>query len=302
MSAMWVSCGWRKDLSYGRRLVGQVFQPVLRDGPGRRCWSDGSVGQVRKPVPRNLIGPLEKTDCLTTSCALSSPNASLACARGLPRLAPRVKRNPDEVTLVAVTKTVSPRVARLIAEVGVLDLGESRPQELWRKAEELKDLPIRWHLVGHLQRNKVERTLQLVHLIHSVDSLRLLQTFADVAHAPSWPRILLQVNTSREEQKHGFDFEELVREFPRILLATAELDVAGLMTMAAYADDPELARPAFRELHELRDRLLRERPLPNQAPLHHLSMGMSGDFEVAIEEGATIVRIGTTLFDALEAE
>jgi PLP dependent protein len=214
----------------------------------------------------------------------------------------RANRDPAEVTLVAVTKTVSPRVAAMMVELGVADLGENRPQELWRKAAELSHLPIRWHLVGHLQRNKVERTLPLVHLIHSVDSLRLFQAIAAAARTRgSCPPILLQVNASREEQKHGFDVDELVREVPRIVTAAAELDVAGLMAMAAYSEDPELARPAFRELRLFRDRLQREWHL-GADPLNHLSMGMSGDFEVAIEEGATIVRIGTTLFEGLEVE
>jgi pyridoxal phosphate enzyme (YggS family) len=222
----------------------------------------------------------------------------------------RVGRNPEGVTLVAVTKTVSPRVARLIAELGVLDLGESRPQELWRKADTLKDLPIRWHLVGHLQRNKAERTLRLAHMIHSVDSLRLYESIqAEAARQRRHrPEILLQVNISREGQKHGFDYEELRREeakFETTLTdASQELPpllVVGLMGMAAYSDDPESARPAFRELHLIRHRLSEEWLIVGPQ-LEHLSMGMSGDFEVAIEEGATIVRIGTTLFEGLENE
>jgi pyridoxal phosphate enzyme (YggS family) len=215
----------------------------------------------------------------------------------------RAKRDPAQVTLVAVTKTVSPRVAGLLPDLGVHDLGESRPQELWRKAEELKHLPIRWHLVGHLQRNKVERTLPLVHMIHSVDSLRLLHEIADAARIRgSCPPILLQVNASREAQKHGFDYEELVHDVPKIVTATAELDLAGLMGMAAYTDNPEQARSTFRDLRELRDRLWAQPWLVNRHPLPHLSMGMSGDFEVAVEEGATLVRLGTTLFDGLEGE
>ncbi|HKA06402.1 MAG TPA: YggS family pyridoxal phosphate-dependent enzyme [Gemmataceae bacterium] len=212
----------------------------------------------------------------------------------------RVNRNPAGVTLVAVTKTVTPRVAKSAAELGVLDLGESRPQELWRKAEALNDLPIRWHLVGHLQRNKVERALPLVHLIHSVDSLRLLQTIADEGRKRNIrPRVLLQVNASHEEQKHGFDEDELARAEPEV--TGTPVDVLGLMTMAAYSEDSELARPAFVVLRKLRDRLRSEWSLTS-TQLEHLSMGMSGDFEVAVEEGATIVRIGTTLFEGLENE
>lgn len=205
----------------------------------------------------------------------------------------RVGREPGEVTLVAVTKTVSPRVAALMPELGVPDLGENRPQELWRKAEALKGRDIRWHMIGHLQRNKVERTLPLVHLFHGIDSQRLLEAVAaEGAKRGLAPRVLLQVNISHEEQKHGFEAEELTT-----LKLDPPVEVAGLMGMAAYADDPELARPAFAGLRRLRDRLHdRGERLP------HLSMGMSGDFEVAIEEGATLVRVGTTLFEGLERE
>src|SRR5688572_23054606 len=126
----------------------------------------------------------------------------LAAVRGrIAAACARVNRDPSEVSLVAVTKTVSPRVAGTVAELGVLDLGENRPQELWRKAEALRHLPIRWHLVGHLQRNKVERTLPLVHLIHSVDSVRLLEAIAATARKRgACPPVLLEVNASREEQ------------------------------------------------------------------------------------------------------
>jgi pyridoxal phosphate enzyme (YggS family) len=210
----------------------------------------------------------------------------------------RVGRDPGEVTLVAVTKTVSPRVAGALTEVGVIDLGENRPQELWGKAEALKNLPIRWHMIGHLQRNKVERTLPLAHLIHSIDSMRLAQAVTDEGSKHGTrPRVLLQVNASREEQKHGFDFDELVRAEPD--LVRLPLEVVGLMGLAAYSDDPERARPAFAALRQFRDRLQKKWPA---AQLTHLSMGMSGDFEVAIEEGATLVRVGTTLFGGLEGD
>jgi pyridoxal phosphate enzyme (YggS family) len=202
----------------------------------------------------------------------------------------RVGRSTEEVTLVAVTKTVSSRVASFLPELGILDLGENRPQELWRKAEELKHLPIRWHMIGHLQRNKVERTLPLVHLTHAVDSLRLIKAIAAEGHRS---RVLLQVNGSKEEQKHGFDFEELFAATAEIERASVE--VQGLMTMAAYSDEPENARPTFAALRQFRDRLRGE----TGWRVDLLSMGMSGDFEVAIEEGATIVRVGNTLFEGL---
>ena len=213
----------------------------------------------------------------------------------------RVGRDRAEVTLVAVTKTVSPRVAAFLPDLGVPDLGENRPQELWRKAETLKGLPVRWHLIGHLQRNKVERTLPLVHLTHSIDSLRLAEAVAAEGRkrGADEPHVLVQVNASREEQKHGFGFDDLVRAEPD--LVRLPLRIVGLMGMAAYADDPEQARPTFAELRQFRDRLRREWNITG-FQLTHLSMGMSGDFEVAVEEGATLVRVGTTLFDGLEAE
>jgi pyridoxal phosphate enzyme (YggS family) len=215
-----------------------------------------------------------------------------ACRRG--------GRDPSEVTLIAVTKTVSSRVAAALPDVGVFDLGENRPQELWRKIETIQDPRIRWHMIGHLQRNKVERTLPSVHLIHSIDSFRLAQSVAgEGARRGSRPRVLLQVNASREEQKHGFEIDELIRAEPD--LVRLPLEVIGLMGMAAFSDDPETARPTFRELRQFRDRLQREWNLTG-FQITQLSMGMSGDFEVAIEEGATLVRIGTTLFEGLENE
>lgn len=211
----------------------------------------------------------------------------------------RAGRDRAAVTLIAVTKTVSPRVAGLLPELGLLDLGESRPQELWRKADALKNWPIRWHFIGHLQRNKVERMLPLVHLIHTVDSERLLEAIAaEGVKAGIRPKVLLQINASREEQKHGFTFDEFA--YLKDTIARLPVDVSGVMGMAAYADDPELARPAFAELR-LRCRWWWAE-WKGCAQNIELSMGMSGDFEVAIEEGATFVRIGSTLFAGLENE
>jgi PLP dependent protein len=204
----------------------------------------------------------------------------------------RAGRSRQEVTLVAVTKTVGNRVAGLLPGLGVADLGESRPQELWRKSQAIAG--VRWHMIGHLQRNKVEETIPLCHLTHSIDSPRLFDEVVRMATKLQLrPKILLQVNASREEQKHGFDFEELPELVP--LVQKSPVEVIGLMAMAAYSDDPESARPAFRELREARDTLRQSLPDVTQ-----LSMGMSGDYEVAIEEGATHIRIGSTLFDGLD--
>jgi hypothetical protein len=206
----------------------------------------------------------------------------------------RAGRSRGEVTLIAVTKTVSSEIAALLPALGVYDLGESRPQELWRKAA-IVPPPVRWHLIGHLQRNKIERTLPLVACIHAVDSLRLLAALEDVGRqAARRLPVLLEVNASREASKHGFSPEEV----PGLAARLAELQhvrVEGLMTMAAYEEEPERTRPTFAALRQLRDRLATElgRPLPQ------LSMGMSNDFEIAIEEGATLVRLGTVLFEGI---
>lgn len=206
----------------------------------------------------------------------------------------RAGRARSEVTLVAVTKTVSAEVAALLPGLGVHDLGESRPQELWRKAAALSG--VRWHLVGHLQRNKIERTLPLVERIDSVDSLRLLEALEEACRPESRALpALLEVNASREASKHGFAPEDVTGLAAR-LTELQFVRIEGLMTMAAYEEDPERTRPTFRALRELRERLAAEmgRPLP------HLSMGMSNDFEIAIEEGATLVRLGTVLFEGID--
>jgi len=206
----------------------------------------------------------------------------------------RAGRSRAEVTLVAVTKTVSVEIAALLPALGVHDLGESRPQELWRKAAGVPPT-VRWHLIGHLQRNKIERTLPLVERIHSVDSVRLLTALEDACRSSSRTLpVLLEVNASREASKHGFPPEE-VPGLAAALAALKYVHVEGLMTMAAYEEDPERTRPTFAAVRTLRDRLAAAlgRPLP------HLSMGMSNDLDIAIEEGATLVRPGTVLFEGL---
>lgn len=207
----------------------------------------------------------------------------------------RAGRARRDVTLVAVTKTVSAEAAVMLPQMGVYELGESRPQELWHKAAIVKNA--RWHFVGHLQRNKIERTLPIIQRIHSVDSLRLVDALEEACRQASRTLpALLEVNASREASKHGFAPDHV----PGLAARLAELKhvrIEGLMTMAAYEEDPERTRPTFAALRNLRDRLAAEmgRPLPQ------LSMGMSNDFEIAIEEGATLVRLGTVLFEGIEA-
>jgi pyridoxal phosphate enzyme (YggS family) len=211
----------------------------------------------------------------------------------------RAGRERAQVTMVAVTKTVSAGVARVLLELGVRDLGESRPQELWHKAERLPDT-VRWHLIGHLQRNKIDRTLPLVEMIHSVDSLRLLSALDEAGERRGRPvEVLLEVNCSGEASKHGFTPAE-VPGLATTLRGVKGCRVLGLMTMAAPEDDPERCRPTFALLRRLGEELRRE--AGDLHPLTDLSMGMSNDFEVAVEEGATLVRLGTILFAGLPEE
>ena len=211
--------------------------------------------------------------------------------------AARSGRRPDEVKLIGVTKYVEAEVARELVEAGVVELGESRPQELWSKAEALADLPIRWHLIGHLQRNKIRRTLPLVACIQSADSWRLLQAIDQEAGSPGKRiDVLLEVNVSGDAAKHGFQPAEIEPLLPQIA-GLQNVTVCGLMTMAALEGGPERAQRDFAALRELRERLIRG--CPDAVSLRELSMGMSGDFEVAIEEGATMVRVGSALFEGV---
>jgi len=200
--------------------------------------------------------------------------------------------------LVGVTKYVESAIARLLVEADLKDLGESRPQELWRKAEAFADLRVAWHLIGHLQRNKVRRTLPLVTCIHSVDSLPLLQEINTHAASKALPvsDVLLEVNISGDAAKHGFRREEIETLIPHIA-RLKHVAVLGLMTMSGVESDPDRTRREFAALRELRDKLGLVHP-PNVV-LKELSMGMSGDYEVAIEEGATIVRVGSALFEGV---
>lgn len=208
----------------------------------------------------------------------------------------RSGRTRGEVTLVAVTKTVPVEVAALLHRLGVQHLGESRPQELWRKADTLPP-SCSWHLVGHLQRNKVERTLRINPLIHSVDRLPLLAALEkEAAKQGRMVSVLLEVNASGEANKHGFAPAEVPAVLPH-LSVLRHVRVRGLMTMAAWEEDPERCRPTFALVRELAERLRGDVPPPHS--LKQLSMGMTNDFEVAVEEGATLVRIGTALFESL---
>lgn len=218
--------------------------------------------------------------------------------RRIAEAARRCGRAEGDVTLVAVTKYVDADVARALLTAGCHDLGESRPQELWSKAEALADTSVQWHLVGHLQRNKVQRTLPLVSLVHSGDSLRLLEALnTEAAKINRRIPTLLEVNISGDATKHGFKPAEVETNIEAIAALPA-IEVRGLMTMAGREEDLIQAQHEFAQLRELRDRL--QKIAAPEIKLGDLSMGMSNDFEAAIAEGATIVRIGSALFEGNE--
>lgn len=203
----------------------------------------------------------------------------------------KARRSPDEVEIVAITKTHGPDVVRDAWNAGLRRFGENRVQEAAWKIPEAPPGP-EWHLVGHLQRNKVPHALALFPVIEAVDSERLLDAIVHAAKlSGNRPEILFEVNISGEASKFGLR-PEAVDPLLEKALGTPEVTVAGLMTMAPFQPDPEKTRPVFAGLRELRDRLERDFGIG----LPRLSMGMSNDFEVAVEEGATWVRLGTCLF------
>lgn len=211
----------------------------------------------------------------------------------------RAGRSVDDVRLIAVTKYAELDWVRELIGLGINELGEARPQQLIMRTRQLT-ADIVWHLIGHLQRNKAEDVMSVAGLIHSVDSLRLFEHLAKLGHIQdSRPAILLEVNVSAEQSKDGFDPAELLAAWPEMQRCES-LEISGLMTMAPLSDHAEAARPVFQRLRELRDRLRSESH--GRWSLKELSMGMSGDYEIGIEEGATIVRIGSRLFEGLAAD
>lgn len=206
-------------------------------------------------------------------------------------------RDPEKVTLVAVTKGRPVEAARVLLEEGCVNLGENRAQELVEKMESLSAMqfptkPL-WHFIGHLQRNKVNLVVGKARLIHSVDSLRLAQAISRRALALGVTQdVLIQVNVSGEPTKYGISPGELV-DFLRQASELPGISIRGLMTMAPVVSDPEATRPYFRELAMLLESARGELP---HLSLDLLSMGMTQDFEVAVQEGANLVRVGTALF------
>jgi PLP dependent protein len=200
-------------------------------------------------------------------------------------------RKVTDIELIAVTKTHPAEIVREAVDVGQLVFGESKVQEARAKIPLLPS-NIRWHLIGHLQKNKIRHALPLFETIHSVDSLGLAQAIDRIAHEDGLhPRILLEVNVAGEGSKFGFKATTLRAELESLLLLP-RLSIEGLMCIPPLAEEAETSRNYFVELRELRDALEQE----FQVKLPHLSMGMTNDYSVAVEEGATLVRVGTAIF------
>jgi PLP dependent protein len=206
----------------------------------------------------------------------------------------RAGRRPEEIKLVAVSKTVPSPLIRRAYDAGVRDFGENRVQEAVDKRAALSDLAAVWHLIGHLQTNKANSARDLFHWVHSVDSVRVAQKLDRAAQSrEDRLPVLIQVRLGDEPTKSGVEESELLRLAEQVsMLSTLEL--RGLMVLPPYLEDADEVRPFFRRLRELA-RTVESASLPNVA-MQELSMGMSHDFEVAIEEGATIVRVGTAIF------
>lgn len=212
-------------------------------------------------------------------------------------------RSVSDITLVAVTKYVDAEVIRALYDLGLRVFGESRAQRLRGLTKELADLTdVEWHMIGHLQRNKVGRVLEVCSYVHSLDSERLAEEIAAQSQSRDRPppSLFVEVNVASDTNKTGLsedELEPLLRQLEtdeRLRNPSGATTIQGLMTMPPLTEDPEIARPFFRRLRELRDQCVERGLLPTDAGL---SMGMSRDFTIAIEEGATVVRIGSTLYE-----
>jgi pyridoxal phosphate enzyme (YggS family) len=203
-------------------------------------------------------------------------------------------RNPEDIKLIAVTKYVDAETTRLLVNAGATCLGENRPQLLEEKAKALADLDVEWHMIGNLQRNKIKRTLDHATMIHALDRNSLIDAVAKEATArDTMVSCLLEVNVSGEASKHGFAPDEVSAAIERII-PLPSIKLEGLMCMAGLAGDSDDARREFELLRKIRD--THQSIKTDNVNLRELSMGMSGDYEIAIAEGATIVRVGSALF------
>ena len=205
--------------------------------------------------------------------------------------AQKAHRSQGDVQLIAISKTHPAESVRAAHQAGQTVFGESRVQEARAKIPELPSI-LRWHFVGHLQKNKIRHALPLFELFHSVDSLALAEDINRIAEETgTHPRVLLEINVSGEGSKFGFSPEKL-REAMEAMLALPRVTIEGLMTIPPLVPEAEMSRPYFAELRNLRDQLEQEFAMR----LAELSMGMTNDFPIAIEEGATMVRVGTAIF------
>ena len=211
------------------------------------------------------------------------------------KAAARSGRDASDIILVCVTKEVGPEETREAIQAGITDIGENRVQDAVSKYGLLnKEAGARWHFIGHLQRNKVKKAIQMFDLIHSVDSLHLAEEIQkEAAKIGKIESILLEVNVSGEKTKYGVRADSL-EDLIKAIAGMKNLMLLGLMAMAPYSENPEDSRPYFRKLNKLRSGLATYNC--DNIDMKHLSMGSSGDFEIAIEEGADIVRIGTAIF------
>lgn len=202
-------------------------------------------------------------------------------------------RSSEDILLVAVTKLHNPSEINEAIDAGITDIGENKVQEIMEKYEKVK--PVRWHLIGHLQTNKVKNIVDKVDLIHSVDSLHLAKEIEKRSSAiDKVMDVLVQVNAAGEESKFGTSTDEAETLIKQIEENFPHIRIRGLMCIAPFYDDPEDARPVFREVKELYDKYIIRHD--DRIDFKYLSMGMSGDFQVAIEEGANCVRVGTAIF------
>lgn len=207
----------------------------------------------------------------------------------------RAGRGPDDILLVGITKTHPASVVEEAIRAGLTHFGENKVQEAAGKIPEVKS-DVHWHLVGHLQTNKVKKALELFETIQSLDSERLAKTINERAlQAGKTIPVLVEVNTSAEDSKYGISPESTL-DFCRIVSSYSGLELQGLMTIGPFTGNPEDSRPCFRKLAQLKEEIMRTGVLSDK--FRHLSMGMTADFEIAIEEGATIIRVGSALFGA----
>lgn len=236
----------------------------------------------------------------------SSPDSGSELGPRLAEVRERIKtaaleanRDPDEITLVGISKTHPIEALQRVIESGLKDLGENKVQEAEPKIGSIGRSAARWHLVGHLQSNKARRAVQLFDVIHSLDSAELAHRLNRICEEEQRAglQVLIQVELGREETKSGVSEHE-VEELARVVAESSRLELTGVMTLPPFFSDPELARPYFRQLRAIRDRL-KSRGFFGDAR-GDLSMGMTNDFAVAISEGATIVRVGTAIFGERE--